>query len=358
MKSATLVRLGILAVILAAAGMIPANGVHAQSTITLTVPSVQTPTLGGPVPGAAASETAGNSYIINIAPGTYSEDSAIFNAPTVINAVGVTITAGPPTNFKALLTTTFPLTVNGMTMVCSGCALAENLGGNGAAVREQANGANTLVLNGVTIVGFQDGVLTGSDSGNTHLDHVTVIDSLFANNGDPVNGQTHGLYIGDAATATISGSTFCGTNLGHDIKSRAAQTTVTNSTMFVGTNQGAPTGCNVGSASLAVDMPNGGTGLVDRSNIYQGDANQNGALIAYGEEGLVFTANSLSVTRTLFDNFGPNKSSIGIHEFTDPCPAAVNGINTDRYITAPGTSITPVSPSDCLAAGSHHIKNH
>jgi len=42
---------------------------------------------------------------------------------------------------------------------------------------------------------------------------------------------------------------------------------------------GAPAGCNVGSTSNAIDMPNGGTGNIDMNEIFQGDANQNGSLI-------------------------------------------------------------------------------
>ena len=49
----------------------------------------------------------------------------------------------------------------------SGSGISAIDGGNSSAIREQANSANTLNLTGVTISGFQMGVLTGSDSGKT-----------------------------------------------------------------------------------------------------------------------------------------------------------------------------------------------
>ena len=342
---------------LAAALMMSAKGVRADVIIETVGPTGANFTSLG---AAAAAEVSTNSYIINMAPGTYTNDFAVFNAATTLNATGVIImTNEPPPNEKGVLTTIFPLTVNGLSLIGTpdtgpnslGSGIPANQGGNSSAIREQANGANTLTVNNALIQGFQMGILTSSDSGNTHLDQVTISNTQFVNNGgafDPSSPFTfgHALYVGDAASLTVTGSLFCGQVIGHDIKSRAAQTTVTGSTMFVGTNGGAPAACNVGSASLAIDMPNGGIGLIDMNKIFQGDANQNGSLIRFGEEGLVPTfVNSLSVTNTTFDNLG-NGASIGIDELNN-CIAPVSGVASDTFINV-GTPVRPVM--GCVSA--------
>lgn len=335
-----------------AVSLVLANQASAASFTLPVGPGETYATLGG----AALAEVAGNSYTINMDPGTYTDgDPVVFVAPTVINAIGVTIIPpGPPQNLKGWITTNFPLTVNGLTIIGINTAISEADGGNASAIREQSDTINTLTVNGATIQGFQDGILTGSTIGGVHLDIVTIIDTTFINNGDP-NGQTHALYVGDAASLAVTNSTFCGTNTGHDVKSRAAATTVTGSLLFVGTNQGAPTNCAVGSGSLAIDFPNGGTELVDKNTITQGDLNQNGALIAIGEETYVFTTDALSVTRTKFTNLG-KKPSIGIRIFpdnsvnpVDVCPVSVS-IQNDKFVNI----ATPVSPPTCIAKNKNH----
>jgi len=72
----------------------------------------------------------------------------------------------PPPNDKGVFTTVNPLTVNGLTFTATpdsgpnslGSGIGAALGYNSSAIREQANGPNTLTLNGVTISKFQMGV--------------------------------------------------------------------------------------------------------------------------------------------------------------------------------------------------------
>jgi hypothetical protein len=86
--------------------------------------------------------------------------------------------------------------------------------------------------------------------------------------------------------------------------------------------------------------------MIDMNSIFQGDANQNGSLIRFGEEGLVFADNSLSVTNTKFDNLGI-RSSIGIDELTN-CSAPVSGVATDTFTNVG----TPVNLASCVSTGS------
>lgn len=338
--------------------MISANGVRAGAITETVDPS--NPADFATIGAAAAAEVAGNTYTINVAPGTYTNDFSVFNAATTVNASGATIATNvPPPNEKGVFTTVFPLVVNGLSFIgvqdtgpnSLGSGIPAADGGNSSAIREQANGPNVLTLKGVTIEGFQMGVLTSSNSGSTYQDVVTIANSKFINNGlllDPNSPDTfgHALYVGDAASLTVTDSLFCGQEIGHDIKSRAQSTTVTGTTLFVGTNQGAPAGCNPGSASFAIDIPNGGVGEISGDTIFQGDLNQNGSLIRFGEEGLIagFT-NSLDVSNTSFDNLGMRTDSIAIDELSN-CSAPVSGTATDTF-----TNTTPVNPASCVANG-------
>ena len=99
-------------------------------------------------------------------------------------------------------------------------------------------------------------------------------------------------------------------------------------------------GCAVGSASFAIDAPNGGIVNIDSNQILQGDANQNGALIDYGSEGMLYADNSFAVSNTTLDNLG-RKASIGIQE-RGGCYVPVS-LSGDTF-----TNIaTPVTPAGC-----------
>ena len=327
-----------------AAGLVCASPASAQ-VINLTVgPGGDFASLGA----LANAQIAGNTYVVTIVPGAYVDDFAVFQADTVLNGAGVTeIADTQPPNLKGLFTTTFSLTVNGMALVAlPGFGIDSSLGGNAALIREQSNGATQLNLNDAVIEGGQMGILTGSDSGATHLDQVTITNTRFVNNGNPDPAAFgHALYVGDAASLTVVNSLFCGQLIGHDIKSRAAMTVVGGSLLFVGSNQGADPACNIGSASLAIDAPNGGQVFIYSNQIFQDDANQNGSLIRFGEEGVVFADNSLNVTNTAFTNYGV-RPSIAIDELSS-CITPVIGVDTDTFVNI----AVPVNPPSCVQPG-------
>ena len=132
-------------------------------------------------------------------------------------------------------------------------------------------------------------------------------------------------------------------------RSRAASTTISGSIFYIGTATGAPSECNIGSASLAIDLPNGGTAEVTNNQIYQGSANQNGSMLRYGEEGLVAgLTNTLDVNNTLFDNLEPGVGnfSIAIDELST-CIVPVTGTDTDTFV---GTQ--PIQPPGCVSGTS------
>jgi hypothetical protein len=147
---------------------------------------------------------------------------------------------------------------------------------NGAGLR--AEGVNLTIKNS----GFYDnenGIL-GGDVGTITVDH-----SEFARNGYG-DGYTHNIYIGPIDRLTVSSSYFHEAKIGHNLKSRAKQTTIENSYFMDGPN---------GTSSYLVDFPNGGV-VYMRGNLFQKGPNaDNSIAVAYGQEGLNKPVNTLEM---------------------------------------------------------------
>jgi hypothetical protein len=295
-----------------------------------------------------------DSDTIYLAPGTYTGGAL----PNILASVtialdrtnylgaadGSAILDTTPAGQKGILTVPggagINLTVDGLTF--QNASIADASGGNAAGIRDQSFGGLLSVSNS-TFLNNQNGILTGSGAAiqdETLL--IAVTNSLFANNGR--SGQEHGIYAFGGGL-TVSGSTFCGTILGHDIKSRTAVTTVTNSTFYDGA-AAALAICNVGSASYSIDSPNGGQLSVGGDDFVQGAAGDNPAIISYGEEGLLYGSNSINVNDS---TFASTVSGTGIQELsrsgTPTCVAPVQLSNTTFSST-----LTPVVPVGCSSA--------
>src|SRR6516164_1574039 len=284
--------------LLLATGLILSANVVRAAVITLTVgPTGQFASINAATSFADTDANPNNSYDILVAPGTYTNDFSNVTRPMTIEAATprsqvLLLATVPPPNLKAIIWTDSSLTVNGLTF--EGAAISSSDGGNGAGIRDQSNTATSLVVENSRFVGNQEGILTGSDSGQTFAETVIITNSQFINNGNPdPNAFQHALYVGDAGSLRVSNSLFCGQLLGHDVKSRALSTTVQNSTMYIGAaaSPSSPdyynAGCTTpGSTSIGVDIPNGGNAHLVGDALIQGPANQNGALVSYGEEGL------------------------------------------------------------------------
>jgi hypothetical protein len=313
-------------------------GWPAWATILTVGSGGQFQTIAGAVTAAAAGD------VIQVAAGTYTNDFAPeITKPLTIEAAGgpVVLNATVPLpNDKGILLTTSSLTVKGLTF--QGAQISDALGGNGAGIRDQSPGATTLRVENSTFLNNQNGILT---AGSNNQETVQIIGSSFFNNGSGT-GQTHALYVGDALSLLVQGSFFCGTNEGHNIKSRAATSTVQNTTSFDGAT-GA--GCNnAGTTSYGMEFPNGGiVSLIDDALI-QDTATHNSTMLAYGAEGYPYLNNSLSVTNTSFvsANFGA-----GIQQFGSMGSCTLSG-TTFTGVTTPvspaGFCTTAVTPPDAV----------
>ncbi|MDQ2742223.1 MAG: hypothetical protein M3Z66_07975 [Chloroflexota bacterium] len=224
---------------------------------------------------AVAASTAGAT--IQVQAGTYTNDFATINHALTLEAVGgmanMVATEAPP-NGKAIMDVNANVTVTGFAF--SGAQVAD---GNGAGIRYE--GGN-LTLDGDYFHDNQDGLLAGADPSGS----ITINASEFAHNGAG-DGYTHNLYVGDIGALTITDSYFHDAVVGHEIKSRAETTTISNSRVQDGPD---------GTASYSIDLPNGGNAVIQGNVIEQGPNSQNPAIIAYGEEGNVHAGSSLAVT--------------------------------------------------------------
>ena len=188
---------------------------------------------------------------IRIAAGTYLNDFATVMIPLTIEGVGGPVVLQdtvPIPNGKAILVTQADVTVRNITF--SGAHVFD---GNGAGIRAETG---NLIVDGGTFLNNQDGILSASDP----TANITVLNSTFIGNGAG-DGFTHAIYAGAIDTLTVANSTFAGTLVGHDIKSRAHVTVITNNVLDDGVS---------GTPSYAIDIPNGGVATITGNTITQG----------------------------------------------------------------------------------------
>ena len=244
--------------------------------------------------------------VLQVQAGTYTNDFATINTKVTIEGVGGMVhllATQPPSDGKAILTTNTDVTLDNIEL--SGAQVAD---GNGAGIRYQ--GGN-LTLNDCYIHDNQDGLLSGSTGGTGS---VTIENSEFSHNGTG-DGQTHNLYVGDIGSLTIDGSYLHDAVVGHEIKSRAQQTTITNSRIEDGPS---------GTASYSIDLTNGGNALIKGNTIEQGPLSQNPGIITFGEEGGVYANSSLTVTGNTILNDLSSPSASAVWNATG-APASVTG---------------------------------
>jgi hypothetical protein len=230
-----------------------------------------------------------NGDTINVQAGTYVNDYATINTDITLQGIGGQVnmvSTGLIPNGKAILITNGNDTINNFSF--SGAQVND---GNGAGIRYE--GGN-LTLNNDYFHDNQEGLLANyNPAGSISIDH-----SEFAHNGDG-SGFTHNLYVIEIGTLTIDNSYFHDAVVGHEIKSRADNTIVTNSRIQD----------ENGTASYSIDLPNGGTAVIENNIIQQGPNSQNPTIIAYGEEGGIHANSSLKVDfNTVLNDLGSSSA--------------------------------------------------
>jgi hypothetical protein len=156
---------------------------------------------------------------------------------------------------------------------------------NGAGIRQEGDG---LVVRNCFFHDNQDGILGGGGAAS----EVVIEYSEFADNGAG-DGLSHNMYIANIGAFTLR---FCNTHhakVGHDVKSRAQKNSILYNRILDGAD---------GTASMEIDLPNGGTSYVIGNIIQQGPASENGTILNYGAEGLSNTGKDLYVASNTFVN--------------------------------------------------------
>ena len=182
------------------------------------------------------------------------------------------------------------LTVDNVEMVG-----AKVMDGNGAAFRLQGAG---FTLRNAFIHDNENGILANANPNSDILIEYTE----FGHNGRG-DGQTHNLYIGKVRSLTFRYSYSHDANVGHNLKSRALTNTIVYN-RFSSTNPGERGSTASGQPSYEIDLPNAGTAYVIGNVIQQPAANQNPAIVAYGEEGATNPGQDLYfVNNTVVNDF-------------------------------------------------------
>ncbi|WP_322921283.1 right-handed parallel beta-helix repeat-containing protein [Nocardioides renjunii] len=175
----------------------------------------------------------------------------------------------------------------------SGAAVVDR---NGAGIRQEGTGLT------VTRSWFHDnenGILTGADPASD----IVIRGSRFFRNGAG-DGYSHNVYIGAVRSLTVTGSWLSGADTGHELKSRAARTTIVGNRISDGDS----------TASYSIDLPNGGRALVAGNVVVQGPASENPAVVSYGAEGLTHPSRTLWVVNNTFVNQRSSGTYVAVAE--------------------------------------------
>jgi hypothetical protein len=268
------------------------------------------------MPSAAAAVAAAGD-IVQIDPGEYF-DCAIWHADHLTiegKGPGVVIT-DKTCEGKAL----FIARANGITIRNLTLTRARVPDGNGAGIR--AEGVD-LTIDHVQFINNENGILSTDQPKSS----IRISDSVFERNGKCENACAHGIYVGQIALLRIERSKFLETKAGHHIKSKALRTEIVGCDIEDGPN---------GTASYLVDIPIGGSLVVDDTTFEKGPNNGNhGAAIIIGEEGVAQRTGELVFRNNRFANDQPHEAAF-VRNLT-----ATEAMLTGNRFT--GTKIVPLS---------------
>jgi hypothetical protein len=234
---------------------------------------------------AAITNSAGGD-VIDVSAGSYTENFPKITHDLTIQGVGglaAFTTPGSPTNGQGVLVTDAAVVLKNLDI--SGAAVAD---ANGAGVRMETG---TLTVINSHIHGNQDGILANPGPG-----FVLISGSEIDHNGGE-DGSTHNLYIGELSSLTVTNSYIHDAQGGHEIKSRADVTTITNNRIQDQSSD----------ASFGVDVPQGGDVTITGNLFQKGPSTANWIYVHFGGEDYANYANSsLTLSNNTFINDMPD----------------------------------------------------
>ena len=205
---------------------------------------------------SAAIAKAKDGDTVRVAAGVYKDCATIKQNNLTLEAVGGEVTMrGKTCDEKAILIVKGSgVTVRGLTL-----ANARSMHGNGAGIRVEGT---ALLVDSTKFVDNENGILVANDPKFS----IRVIDSVFIGNGQCRPDCAHGIYAGHSASLRVERSKFFRQNEGHHIKSRAAVTEIVDCQIADGP---------LGTASVLIDIPNGGTILIEGNEMLKGPMSSN-----------------------------------------------------------------------------------
>jgi hypothetical protein len=235
---------------------------------------------------AAASVMAKDGDTVEVDAGVYPADVAIWQQTRLtIRAVGGRarlIAMGAAAEGKGIwVVRGGTISVEGFDFV--GAKVVEK---NGAGIRFEKG---QLSIKNCVFTSNENGILTAGDEDA----ELTIENSEFGHNGAG-DGYSHNLYVGQIKKLAVTGSYFHHANVGHLLKSRAAENHIfyNRLTDEVG-----------GHASYELEFPNGGLAYVVGNIIEQGSQTQNPIMVSFGAEGYKWSKNELYlIGNTLADD--------------------------------------------------------
>ncbi len=257
------------------------------------------------LPSAAmAAAKAGDA--VAIAPGRYVDCAVVSRDNITIAGTGPgVVLADRSCQRKAILVANGNnLTVQDLTL--RGARVPDH---NGAGIRAQGG---YLTVRNVRFEDNENGVVSAANPSAT----IWIVGSTFIGNGKCDGECAHGIYAGRIGLLHVERSRFFDTHVGHHIKSRAQRTEVIGCDIEDGPN---------GTSSYLIDIPNGGSVLINSNRMEKGPRTGNGNnTIMIGEEGVSQPINGLVIRDNLFTNDQARKTVFVHNQTTEPAQLVGN----------------------------------
>ena len=276
--------------------------------------------------------------ILLVPAGSYVENFPNITHNLTIEAVGglasLTTPQPIPVNGRAILNVQgdagVNLSISGLQI--SGAVDAPTISNGAGILFETGNGL--LNVTNSWIHDNQDGILTGGPDAaspggimSVHIGH-----SEINNNGlDPSNprfGFDHNIYAGSLTQLTVTDSYIHDAFGGHEIKSRAQTTIITDNRI-----QDGPAALT----SYSIDLANGGNGTISGNVIEKGASSPNRYMIHFGGEG-TYPSSSLFVGANTFINDRPGGATAVFNQTRNPNSGDPN-FNANIPATITGNTI-------------------
>jgi hypothetical protein len=265
------------------------------------------PTHSMKMPSEAAA-VVGSGDTVTIDPGTYF-DCAVWRASNITvrgTGPGVILTDKTCAGKGIFVTDGNDITIENLTLTRARVPDA-----NGAGIR--AEGRN-LTINNVRFINNENGILANGQPEGT----IRITGSTFEQNGkcgESGGNCAHGIYINQLRLLRIENSRFFNQRVGHHIKSRATRTELINDTIEDGPE---------GTASYLVEIPNGGSLLIQGCTLQKGPRAENhSAAIVIGSEGVTQPTPELMIRDNTFRNDLPMQTAF-VHNLTATSAQLIN----------------------------------